>query len=438
MKTLQCDLCDHVAQGETFEEWVNALKPHYGEAHAEIMRGKAHSTDEEKKAEMQKWMSMSQKIFTGVCAAMVAALAPFAIIHAAEYFPKSAENMDNVSIGGEATFRNLYVAGGTVTVNKQVFGDLFAAGGSVNIAGPIEEDLAAAGGSVNIASPIGEDARIAGGNVSVNAPIGGDLLAAGGTVVLSESANVGGDLWIAGGVVNVNGSVSGEARIAGGEIFINGTLAGPITVHTDEKLTFGPQARATGTITYFGKKEAVILEGAEIGAIEFAEWKKADRAKAGMAFLGAFIVWKLLALLTASLLLFKFFRSRISQVAVSSQENFWACLGVGILALFMSPIVAMLLAATIIGIYAGILLGVLFAFLLLAAGVIVIVLLGHIVEQLIYRGRDISPSWMSILWGILASAVLVLIPVIGWLAIFILFLAAFGALWRGLWQEIEK
>ena len=33
MKTLKCDLCDQVAQGETFEEWMNALKPHYMEAH---------------------------------------------------------------------------------------------------------------------------------------------------------------------------------------------------------------------------------------------------------------------------------------------------------------------------------------------------------------------------------------------------------------------
>lgn len=56
MKTLKCDLCDAIAQGETFEEWMRALMPHYMQAHAEVMQGKAGLTDAEQKAEQQKWM----------------------------------------------------------------------------------------------------------------------------------------------------------------------------------------------------------------------------------------------------------------------------------------------------------------------------------------------------------------------------------------------
>ncbi len=63
MKTLKCDLCDHEAQGETFEEWMNALKPHYGEAHADVMKGKSHLTDEGKQEEMKKWMSENKARF---------------------------------------------------------------------------------------------------------------------------------------------------------------------------------------------------------------------------------------------------------------------------------------------------------------------------------------------------------------------------------------
>ena len=63
MKTLKCDLCDHEAEGETFEEWVNALKPHYADAHAEVMKGKANLTEEEQKAEMQKWMDENKARF---------------------------------------------------------------------------------------------------------------------------------------------------------------------------------------------------------------------------------------------------------------------------------------------------------------------------------------------------------------------------------------
>ena len=41
MKTLKCDLCNVTADGETFEEWMKALMPHYMQAHADVMKGKA-------------------------------------------------------------------------------------------------------------------------------------------------------------------------------------------------------------------------------------------------------------------------------------------------------------------------------------------------------------------------------------------------------------
>lgn len=63
MKTLTCNLCDHEAQGETFEDWMNALKPHYAEAHADFMQEKAKLPPEQMQAEMQKWMQENQARF---------------------------------------------------------------------------------------------------------------------------------------------------------------------------------------------------------------------------------------------------------------------------------------------------------------------------------------------------------------------------------------
>ena len=65
MKKLKCDLCGHVAQGETFEEWMNALKPHYAEAHADVMQSKK-GTPDEMKAEMMKWMAENKARFDAV------------------------------------------------------------------------------------------------------------------------------------------------------------------------------------------------------------------------------------------------------------------------------------------------------------------------------------------------------------------------------------
>ena len=51
MKILKCDLCEVTAQGETFEEWMEALKPHYFAAHPEVMKDPSKT-----QADMEKWM----------------------------------------------------------------------------------------------------------------------------------------------------------------------------------------------------------------------------------------------------------------------------------------------------------------------------------------------------------------------------------------------
>ena len=51
MKNLPCDLCSHEAKGETFEAWMEALKPHYFSAHPEVM-----SDPTKTKEDMEKWM----------------------------------------------------------------------------------------------------------------------------------------------------------------------------------------------------------------------------------------------------------------------------------------------------------------------------------------------------------------------------------------------
>ncbi len=61
MKTLKCDLCEVTAEGETFEEWMKALHPHYMEAHADVMNDPNHG-----KEDMDKWMADNKVRFDAV------------------------------------------------------------------------------------------------------------------------------------------------------------------------------------------------------------------------------------------------------------------------------------------------------------------------------------------------------------------------------------
>jgi predicted small metal-binding protein len=55
MKTVKCDRCEFTAHGQTFEEWMEALKPHYMEAHPEVMNDPA--------GDMEKWMTENKARF---------------------------------------------------------------------------------------------------------------------------------------------------------------------------------------------------------------------------------------------------------------------------------------------------------------------------------------------------------------------------------------
>ena len=51
MKILKCDLCEVTVEGETFEQWMTALQPHYMQSHVDVMNDPKNG-----KEEMEKWM----------------------------------------------------------------------------------------------------------------------------------------------------------------------------------------------------------------------------------------------------------------------------------------------------------------------------------------------------------------------------------------------
>jgi len=61
MKTLKCDLCDATADGETFQDWMKALMPHYMEAHADVMNDPNNG-----EAEQKQWMKDNHARFDAV------------------------------------------------------------------------------------------------------------------------------------------------------------------------------------------------------------------------------------------------------------------------------------------------------------------------------------------------------------------------------------
>ena len=126
----------------------------------------------------------------------------------------------------ESVEGDLYVLGGTVTVDGSVDGDLTAMGGTVQLNGSVTGDVLAAGGTVTISGDVAGDVRTAGGQVNLNGPVGEDAVVAGGQATLQGGASVEGDLVASGGQVSMGGAVAGNVEANAGTYSRSGTVGG--------------------------------------------------------------------------------------------------------------------------------------------------------------------------------------------------------------------
>lgn len=358
---------------------------------------------------------------------------PF-ITLAADYLPKSSHASDNVVVTGE-NYRNLYVGGSNVTVNSYILGDLFVAGGSVNISAGVEDDLFVAGGNITISAPISGDARVLGGNVVINAPIAGDLLIAGGTVSLGEGATVGGDLWVGGGNINLTSKVSGNLKVAGEQVFINSEILGKSEVTATDKVTFGPLALLSNQITYCGDRDPIIEPGAQIGTIERKTLVKDTITKDGFSPVPTLL--KTLILFITLLVIWKLFTSQTNRLVQKTTSDFWKNLLWGVLGVVVVPIIALLLMFTVIGFALGVIVFISYFVLIITSAALAILVIGKYTEKLLKQKESENTTSKTILWGVLGSLILAMIPVVSSVASCIFFMAVFGSILRVLKAKIN-
>lgn len=53
---MQCDVCEAAFEAEDFSGWVEKMKSHYGETHADVMRSKDTGSQTENMKRMMEWM----------------------------------------------------------------------------------------------------------------------------------------------------------------------------------------------------------------------------------------------------------------------------------------------------------------------------------------------------------------------------------------------
>jgi len=338
-----------------------------------------------------------------------------------------------------------YTASENVTLDTPVFGDMIAAGGQVKIKAPISQDLTLAGGNISVQGEIGDDARLAGGDIQIDSIIKGDLIAGGGNIAITEQGFVGGDFVFGAGSVIIDGVINGNVLGATNELYINNEIKGNVRLVNVEKVSFGPKGKVLGDFSYHGERASPGVTSETVkGKIDYSATEipveKGDFGTIVWGLIAGFSIFGFLSLLFTGLFcLWAFRHSMVHAVDMANLKSL-PSLGFGFLIAFTTPIVALVLLATGIGLP--------LALMVLLAWCLAL-FLGKLVGILVIGLRlvraDRKSSFPRLFWaftvGAFVFSILALIPVLGWILRLLLSLLGIGGLilvLAGLYQSEQK
>lgn len=250
-----------------------------------------------------------------------------------------------------------YFAGGDdVTINGTINGDAFIAAGIVEINGTINGELYVAGGQVSVNGKVTDRVIATGGGIRLSGRTDKSIFAAGGTVVLTRSGSAGENILGAGGNVMIDGTVGQNARLAGGHVDIGGEIKGDLEDASEYFRTESGSA-VGGNLTVNAKdsNNVEIAQGTTHGTYTLTIHKE----EAGSRILG-FRPWRILfkLFLMSSLFAFAFVLSFLCAKQFTSMgktvlDRPGESVLVGIAMLVLTPVAALILCITVIGIPLG-------------------------------------------------------------------------------------
>ncbi len=326
---------------------------------------------------------------------------------------------------------DLYALTGDFVNEGIISGDLLIMAGNVKSPGRITGDVMIIAGDVEVGGFVGGSLRILGGNVKVNANIIRDLVIVGGEVVVESGTSIGRDLLVGVGEADVSGSLNRHVNGKAGQLLLNGKVGGNVTINTGE-LVVGKDAQVNGSITLTSHNDPQVSPEAKIGGgISRMEPEQEGRfawAKgliiAAQALIGFFLLG-LLFWLAAPLF------NRKAEYKL--RHSPWASLGIGLLILLGTPVVATLvivIGAIIGGWWIGIIVLAIYLVAILLSFVVFAQAGGRAIMASLFKKPSIH-TLLAVLIGLVILVLLAMIPLIGPLVVLAALLSGLGALLLG-------
>ena len=346
---------------------------------------------------------------------------------------------DQTSLSSDkSTNGSYYAAGNNVDVNGTVKGDVFCAGQNVTINGPVEGDVICAAQNITINGPVSGNVRLAAQTVNLNGTIGRNANVLSQTLVASKDSVITGELMAQVAAATLNGTINGETYGNAQQLTINGSVTGKVS-YAAEAVSIGSAAKLGGGLEYTSSKKADIKSGAQItgdtkqNIATAPENKRQDTTE---SWLSGFL-FNLLSALVVGVLLLWFAPRFIAGATVSARRPGFTML-MGFAALVLTPIAAVMLMFTIIGIPAGILGLTAWGVALYLSHIVAALAIGTLLYRQLNKGdRPFRPYAAGAL-GILVASLIFAIPFVGGFAAFLAVLFGLGVMVQALRDHIDR
>lgn len=431
---------------------------------------------------------------SGALALVLALLLTLVLVSPALAFESRAG--ENIEIpAGEVIEDDLYLTGDQIRVGGTIRGDLIAFGSDIFISGSVEGDVIAAGAQVILSGEVGDDLRAAGAVIEIQdtASVGGDVVAAGFSLTTAPGSQIEGDVVFGGYQSDLDGEIGGSALVGSNSLRLRGTINGSLSASVsspEERMPFSPfgfmpnmpdvdlipggftlgeQAEVLGNLEI----EADNVETLDIpeeriqGSIERTEALQQDPTDQPATVQqppNPVLSWfftllrSLIALVVIGLLLVWLAPRFLQGLANTLRQKPWSSLGWGLLTFLLLPLLAVVLIMVItllvfflyaltLGNLGGALiwLGITVVLTLLVsfglaaaflAKLVVGYLLGFLLLERINAAWVEKPVW-PLLAGLLLLALLLSIPILGWLINLVTTLFGLGALTAWLYARLR-
>jgi cytoskeletal protein CcmA (bactofilin family) len=340
-----------------------------------------------------KEVEMSKYILKGLIVSLLAIL--LMTFNAVPVLAFNARSGNIVTISSvEVIDGDLYVAGKTIIIDANINGDLIAAGQTIMVNGTVNGSIIAAAQTININGEVTHAVRVIGETLNIGGIIGRDLLAAVGNFSTTSTAEIGGDLLLGAGIARIDGLIKGD---------INSGV---------KSLTIASTASIQGKLNYISGNEANIQSGAQIkGTINHKLPEVKEKQVAGIGLW--WIVIGFLMTLVLGIVIILLAPRRVKAVTESIRTHPWASLGWGAVILVATPIIALIVCITIIGLPLGLIALVLYAIAIYLTQLFVGLLIGQLIIGA-FRGVETRAALVgALVLGLAILRLLRLIPFVG-------------------------